>query len=170
MAVIKSKKDRTKYESVDENGKRIPRLKDPWKNQYCKWKTPDYTQRCNSSNRDDIFDYIVRTHLVEYYTSKLMKQNADKDEECREYIQEMYLLIAEVKQDKWDNLYAQGGEAVITAFVSGIIIKNVISNSSRIYKKIRGYRKNRICFPKEILDTIDEDGNFKLKQKPEYEE
>lgn len=136
-----TKSHRDVYETT-ENGKRVPKLKGCWQNQFCQYPKPDYNIECKSNSKEDILQYIVDTHLVEWYATKLLKL-PETNEEAKEYIQELYLYICEIPEDKWRDLYKQG-LAAITAFVSGLIIRNCISSTSPTYKKIRGHYKHYI--------------------------
>jgi hypothetical protein len=49
-------------------------------------------------------DYILRTDLVNWYTTYLMKKPITA-ELVQEYIQEIWVQIAEIPQAKWDDLY-----------------------------------------------------------------
>lgn len=56
------------------------------------------------------------------------------DEEYQEYIQEIWLQICEIQEDKLIDLYT---ENKLKAYVSGLIHRNVKSNTSPAYTHIR---------------------------------
>lgn len=99
-----------------------------------------------SNERDIIVQWICDIHVVEWYTTQLLHQPYE-DAEVQDKIQEIYLMICEVPQEKWDELYKQGKYAV-SAYVTGIIHQQIISANSLCYKK---YNKH-----KEIFTTKDD--------------
>ena len=62
--------------------------------------------------------------------------------------QEIHRMLAEKKQEDWDRLYEQGYYA-ISAYVAGLIHKQIRSVSSFLYKNYERY--------KEIMTRQDED-------------
>lgn len=99
-----------------------------------------------SDKRDDVINWIYATHIVEWYTTYLMKKPVE-DDNVADRIQELYLMICEIPEEKWKGLYAQGQYAV-SAYVTGIIHQQIISENSAIYKK---YTKH------EAIETIQDE-------------
>ena len=103
-------------------------------------------------------DYILRTDLVNWYTTYLMKKPITA-ELVQEYIQEIWVQIAEIPQTKWDDLYDQG-KAAITAFVSALIHNNCISVNSKAFRHIRKPTLNEVRFTDVEWEALDEDGTI----------
>lgn len=112
--------------------------------------------RPKSGNRLDIINWLQSIGLVENYIKKL--EYADIDQETlKDEMQEIWLYICELDQDKWDQLYYQGATA-IKAYVSGLIYRHIHSNSSLIYTK---YKKPYLIFKhisEDSWDVFDESG------------
>lgn len=97
--------------------------------------------RPTSSNRNDIITWLQSIGLVDNYIKKL--EYADVDPETvQDEIQEIWLYICEIEQNKWDQLYYQGATA-IKAYISGLIYRHIHSNTSLIYNK---YKKPYLFF------------------------
>jgi len=92
-----------------------------------------------SGKREDILEWIVAIHLVEWYTTYLLKRSI-KQGDTADKIQEIYLEICKVPQEKWDDLYEQGVYS-ISAYISGLIHRQIISDSSTLYLKYNRYRE-----------------------------
>lgn len=88
-----------------------------------------------SSDRTDIINWLNYTGLVDNYIRKLEFTDVDP-EIINDEIQECWLMICEIPQEKWDNLYMQG-TTPIKAFISGLIFRQIHSNSSPVYKKYK---------------------------------
>lgn len=89
-------------------------------------------------SRDSILDELVKSGFIEWYTLQLMSKTSgfivQTDEEYQEYIQEIWLQICEIQDDKLIDLY---NENKLKAYVSGLIHRNVKSNTSPAYTHIR---------------------------------
>lgn len=89
-------------------------------------------------SRDSILDELVKSGFIEWYTLQLMSKTSgfivQTDEEYQEYIQEIWLQICEIQEDKLIDLY---NENKLKAYVSGLIHRNVKSNTSPAYTHIR---------------------------------
>lgn len=89
-------------------------------------------------SRDKILDELVKSGFIEWYTLQLMSKTSgfivQTDEEYQEYIQEIWLQICEIQEDKLIDLY---NENKLKAYVSGLIHRNVKSNTSPAYTHIR---------------------------------
>lgn len=111
-----------------------------------------------SSDRNDIISWLSYTQLIENYVKKLEYGDIDP-ETIQDEIQEIWLSICEIEQNKWDDLYRQGATA-IKAYVSGLIYRQIHSNISKIYTK---YKKPYLMF-KHISDktweVFDESGEM----------
>ena len=89
-------------------------------------------------SREKILDELVKSGFIEWYTLQLMSKTSgfivQTDEEYQEYIQEIWLQICEIQEDKLIELY---NENKLKAYVSGLIHRNVKSNTSPAYTHIR---------------------------------
>ena len=89
-------------------------------------------------SRDSILDELVKSGFIEWYTLQLMSKTSgfivQTDEEYQEYIQEIWLQICEIQEDKLIDLY---NENKLKAYISGLIHRNVKSNTSPAYTHIR---------------------------------
>lgn len=90
--------------------------------------------------RDEILDYLIKSNFVTSYTKKLVYPS-DKDNLQNDFIQEVWLAILEVKNEKWceimnnnknpDTMYG------VRNFVSVIIKNTVRSTTSSAYRKLK---------------------------------
>lgn len=89
-------------------------------------------------SREKILNELVNSGFIEWYTLQLMSKTSgfivQTDEEYQEYIQEIWLQICEIQEDKLIDLY---NENKLKAYVSGLIHRNVKSNTSPAYTHIR---------------------------------
>ena len=89
-------------------------------------------------SREKILDELVKSCFIEWYTLQLMSKTSgfimQNDEEYQEYIQEIWLQICEIQEDKLIDLYT---ENKLKAYISGLIHRNVKSNTSPAYTHIR---------------------------------
>ena len=89
-------------------------------------------------NKEKILNELVKSGFIEWYTLQLMSKTSgfilQTDEEYQEYIQEIWLQICEIQEDKLIDLYK---ENKLKAYVSGLIHRNVKSNTSPAYTHIR---------------------------------
>ena len=89
-------------------------------------------------SKDKILDELVKSGFIEWYTLQLMSKTSgfimQTDEEYQEYIQEIWLQICEIQEDKLIDLY---NDNKLKAYVSGLIHRNVKSNTSPAYTHIR---------------------------------
>ena len=89
-------------------------------------------------SKDKILDELVKSGFIEWYTLQLMSKTSgfimQTDEEYQEYIQEIWLQICEIQEDKLIDLC---NDNKLKAYVSGLIHRNVKSNTSPAYTHIR---------------------------------
>ena len=116
------------------------------KNKYYKELVHTADMDLPSGDRETVLTWIYNTHLVEWYSTYIL-QKPYEDDLVQDLIGELYLIICEIKEEKWKELYAQGQYAV-SAYVTGIIHQQIISVNSAIYKK---YTKH------EAIETIQDE-------------
>lgn len=99
-------------------------------------------------NRDETLQYIYDLGLVNGYLGKLI-YNSDK-EDYDDYLQECFLQLCEVPEEKWEKLWAQGtatdGAKAIRGYVSGLIHRNIRSKNSRLYYRLKKYKEKELPF------------------------
>ena len=98
-------------------------------------------------SRDSILTWVYKTNLVPWYATYIL-QKPYEDDLIQNLIGELYLIICEIKEEKWNELYQQGKFA-ISGYVTGIIKQQLWSDSSTIYNKYYKYYNRYI--------TMDED-------------
>ncbi len=121
--------------------------------QYLKklWTPPE------SNDADSILNWLYNRGLVQNYIKKLEYETID-EETIQDEIQEVWLYLIE-KKDKLKELYDTQGITGLTAYVSGIIARQVHSNSSQLYIK---YKKGFKIFKRisdkawEVFDNTGE--------------
>ena len=90
--------------------------------------------------RDNILDYLIKSNFVTSYTKKLVYLS-DKDNLQDDYIQEVWLAILEVKDEKWQEIMNNNKNSDpmygVRNFVSVIIKNTVRSTTSSAYRKLK---------------------------------
>lgn len=131
------------------------------------FNSPNHNCELKSGKRDDIIDYLVNTHLIEWYVCKLLGCSnlreiiSGRNELAREYIQEIWVQILSISQEKWDKLYEQG-KLSITAYCSGLIHHNCVSTTSGAYNKIQKYYNRNLFFQSDEMDNSYDDNDERL--------
>lgn len=97
-------------------------------------------------NRDTIVQWIYDIRIVEWYTTYLLHRRIE-ELDVEDKIQEIYAMICDIPQEKWDELYEQGRFS-ISAYVTGIVHQQIVSSTSRVYFKYNRYL--------EIMKTMDD--------------
>lgn len=90
-------------------------------------------------NVNTIIQWMVDTHLVEWYVTYLLKKTMD-DEDVEDKIQDIYVMILETPQEKWDNLFEQG-QFSVSGYITGIIHQQIKSANSKIYRDYNRYHE-----------------------------
>lgn len=128
------------------------------KNKYYEFKVLSADLPLKSEKKDDIIQWIFDIHIVEWYTTYLLKKSME-NEDVQDKIQEIYLMICEVPQKKWNELYSQGRFA-ISGYVTGIIHQQLISTTSKIYKKYEKYNETFQTKDDIFWETYDEENKI----------
>ncbi len=124
--------------------KRSFKTKNKW---YKEWvHTADLELK--DGNRDTIIEWIYKSNLVPWYVTYILEKPID-NEYVQDCIGELYLMICEIPQEKWDKLYEQG-KMSISAYITGIIQQQVISTNSRIYKLLGKHKAMEIIKKEEF--------------------
>ena len=111
------------------------------KNKY--YSEPVLTEKIplETSDRDTVIKWIYDIHIVEWYSTYLLKKKIDDD--LADKIQEIYLMLCEIGQDKWNELFEQGKFA-ISAYVTGVIHQQLYSSTSAIFYKYGKYNTTEL--------------------------
>lgn len=117
-------------------------------------KTSRQLMPIKSGKKEDIIDYIIYTELIPNYVRKLEYWN---NNDIDDMIQDIYLYLLEMPQDKWDKLYEQGKTAVM-AYVSGVVYRSIHSANSPIYKKYKKKLKYEVKISEQAWNVFDETG------------
>lgn len=102
-----------------------------------------------SSNKNDILNFILQTHFVENYIKKLERTEYKTIGLIDDEIQEIYLLLCGVNQETWDTIYNQSPNNILS-FVSGVISRQINSNTSTLYRKLKRYQEKELLFDNDI--------------------
>ena len=90
--------------------------------------------------RDEILDYLIKSNFVTSYTKKLVYPS-DKDNLQNDFIQEVWLQLCEVKDEKWQEIMDNNKNSDpmygVRNFVSVIIKNTVRSVTSSAYRKLK---------------------------------
>ena len=90
--------------------------------------------------RDEILNYLIKSNFVTSYTKKLVYPS-DKDNLQNDFIQEVWLAILEVKDEKWQEIMNNNKNSDpmygVRNFVSVIIRNTVRSTTSSAYRKLK---------------------------------
>lgn len=86
-----------------------------------------------SGDRDEVLQWLYDTELVPWYATYVLQKPYEEDL-VQDLIGELYLIICEVKEEKWKELFKQGKFA-ISGYVTGIIHQQLVSATSKIYHK-----------------------------------
>lgn len=113
--------------------------------------------RPKSANRQDVLDWLLYIGLVDNYIKKLEYADIPEDT-LKDEIQDIWLEICEIPEEKWIILFNQGGATAIKAYVSGIIYREIHSNSSKIYFKYKRHFNTFKHISDEAWDVYDETG------------
>ena len=100
-----------------------------------------------NGDRETILEWIYKTNLVPWYATYILEKPYD-DDLVQDLIGELYLIICQIKEEKWDNLYKQGKFA-ISGYVTGIIKQQLYSDSSTIYHKYYKHAQREITMDDE---------------------
>ena len=90
--------------------------------------------------RDKILNYLIKSNFVTSYTKKLVYPS-DKDNLQNDFIQEVWLQLCEVKDEKWQEIMNNNKNSDpmygVRNFVSVIIRNTVHSTTSSAYRKLK---------------------------------
>lgn len=112
----------------------------------------------DSNDPDVLLNWLYNRGLVQNYIKKLEGTSVDP-ETLQDEIQEVWMFLIE-KKDKLKEIYDAQGITGLTAYVSGVIARQIHSNSSVVYKKYKAIKKKLIHISNESWDVFDETGKM----------
>ena len=124
------------------------RKKCVYKNKYYNGFVHTSEYPLTDSKRETIIKWLYDCHLVEWYVTYLMERPLGYGD-VDDYIQEIYRMICEVKQEKWDYLFNQG-KLSVSAYVTGMIHQQLVSLHSELWRKYRQKDEKEIRVSEEF--------------------
>lgn len=129
------------------------RVNEKSKEYYKKLWTPP-----TNNDPDTILQWLYERGLVQNYIKKLEYKTIDT-ETVDDEIQEVWLYLVE-KKDKLKELYDTQGITGLTAYVSGVIARQIHSNTSQIYKKYKQDYKTFVHISDQTWNVFDNTGEM----------
>jgi hypothetical protein len=115
-------------------------------------KTDGYFIGMKEMSKGDIITELYETHFVENYAFKIAGE-IDRIY-LEDIVGDLYLIICELPDEFIVNLYTKCGINCFRQYVSGIIIKQIRSFNSKVY---RLYKKNYgTTIPLSSIENTDE--------------
>lgn len=110
------------------------------------WMTTLFETPDNPITRDRIMEWMANTKYVEGFIYKRI-HSLDK-EYVDDYIQEVWLQILELDEDKIVEIY-KSGKGRFTNYIKALIMNNIRSTCSNLYKHIRQPRLKEVYLTDE---------------------
>ena len=139
--------------------------KESGRNWFCDKRVLTKEIPLKSGKRDDIVQWIYDINIIPWYTTYLLKRPLNSCD-VQDKIQELYLEICSVPQEKWDDLYEQGVYS-ISAYVSGLIHRQIVSDTSKVYMKYNRYRERFVTMEDSFWQSFF-GSDSKDKEEIEY--
>lgn len=90
--------------------------------------------------RDKVLNYLYESGFVQFYTKKLMYRE-DINDLYEDYVQEVWLQLCEIDEDKWKDLYNRRpnqDEFYDVRNWTSVIIRNTVKSvTSAAYRKLK---------------------------------
>lgn len=125
-----------------------------------KVKNPFYTgkvypnqYRPKTSNKHEVINSIAKSHLVEWYVTYYRFSPLSKVEDI---VQDIYVMLFDVPQEKYDDLWMQGEYSAIVSYVCGLLKNQCRSHTSYVAKKYYGYEDRQEAKEDEFWNTVSE--------------
>lgn len=110
--------------------------------------------------RDEILQYLYDLNFIDGYTRQLA--NGSDWRIIDDILQEIWLQLCEVSNEKWQALLDQGTRKdkfkALRGYVSGLIYRNVKSVNSRVYSRLKRHTKKEVLTDTGII--TEEMGGF----------
>lgn len=150
---MKPAKPKTLQDNINSETHFSFRVKDVTREYYKKLWTPP-----ENNDADTILNWLYNRGLVQNYIRKLEYETIDEDT-IQDIIQEVWLFLIE-KKDKLKELYDTQGITGLTAYVSGLVARQVHSNTSTIYNKYKRDYKRFIHLSDQCWDDYYNTGKM----------
>lgn len=112
-----------------------------------------YQTEPKSGNKNDIVEWLIKTDFVTNYIQKLL-YNSDYDL-LEDITQEIWLiLLDEISQDRWNEIYSQGVKNIIQ-FTSGVIYHQIRSKNSKLFKAYKQHNQQYPILTKRCWDIYE---------------
>lgn len=116
-------------------------------------------------NRNELLKYVYDIGLVQGYCRKLA--NSSDWNIIEDIVQEIWLQICEVPEDKWAKLLGQGTKndsfKAVRGYISGLIYRNVKSENSRVFNKLKKHQKKEVLTDSGFI-TDEEFGEYAIEE------
>ena len=107
--------------------------------------------------RDEILVELYNTKFVENYAKKFVKGN--DIENLEDEIQELYLIAAEIPEERLINMYRADGINGVRRFMAGVIHRQMNSTTSLIHSKYRKHKINTFTTDGMSVEDIEAAAN-----------
>lgn len=115
----------------------------------------------SKKSRNDILTELYNCGFVRRYLWSVMRERDYVYAE--DYEQEIWLILAEMSEDKWDDVYhhttAEGNMDDVFRYVSGLIRRQVMSDHSRLFY-LYHQRQQAIDHSGESMESLEWRGAF----------
>lgn len=108
-----------------------------------------------NSNRETVLEWLYKSNLVPWYVTFILEKPIE-DDYVKDCIGELYLMLCEIPESKWNELYEQG-KMCVSAYVTGIIRQQIVSTNSKIYKLLGKYKAMEINKKEEFWTQYAEE-------------
>ena len=107
--------------------------------------------------RDEILVELYNTQFVENYAKKFVKGN--DIEFLEDEIQELYLIAAEIPEERIISMYRADGINGVRRFMAGVIHRQMNSTTSLIHSKYRKHKINTFTTDGMSVEDIEAAAN-----------
>ena len=107
--------------------------------------------------RDEILVELYNTQFVENYAKKFVKGN--DIENLEDEIQELYLIAAEIPEERLISMYRADGINGVRRFMAGVIHRQMNSTTSLIHSKYRKHKINTFTTDGMSVEDIEAAAN-----------
>lgn len=107
--------------------------------------------------RNEILVELYNTQFVENYAKKFVKGN--DIENLEDEIQELYLIAAEIPEERLINMYRTDGINGVRRFMAGVIHRQMNSTTSLIHSKYRKHKINTFTTDGMSVEDIETAAN-----------
>ena len=112
-------------------------------------------------NRDEVLEYIYNLQFIQNYTRKLA--NCDDWILIDDIVQDIFLQLCEVPEEKWQTLLSQGTKndsfKAVRGYVSGLVYRNVKSKNSKVYYHLKKHSEREIPMGDTYAKYEEYEGN-----------